>query len=419
MMYRWAQAHMAQNVTFTGAKSVNPDVPGMNADLYFYKLSWDQALSGNVWVYAARGIPSQTDLRGFKFPLMHDDRLWLCNNVDYEPSVALVSAPNRPQVFNGELAGKLYFGDNRAIIGGVSFSNQFAATTQKMAMFFKDNEVWKVMGEFPYTVHQVSDTDGLVAPLSLVVSEMEVSAGFKRKVAVWLSQRGVVMSDGNTVTDISMDIKDLFEPTHSNYIGASNLAGARGFVDSTRNEYHLVIPSSSEWVFSFDLGKWFKIDRGSYKLQGGGRVLDTNSAEYTYGFTSGGAVYRLENGTQNVDEAITCTLRTADLALDQNYITEETTVRGVKVIQRAKESLGGNMTVKHYGDSSTTATTLSAINPSKSGYRLDDTARMYRLGPHIFHSIELILSSSAQSIPLFEPEFVSILYERAREDVRA
>jgi hypothetical protein len=75
--------------------------------------------------------------------------------------------------------------------------------------------------------------------------------------------------------------------------------------------------------------------------------------------------------------------------------------------------------VKHYGDSSTTATTLTAINPSKSGYRLDDTARMYRLGPHIFHSFWLQLSSSAETIPMFEPEFISILFERAREDVRA
>jgi hypothetical protein len=430
---RWEEDNVGENYIYStkpklpssvwsAAKSVNPDVPASIIDLYYYRITFSSALVGTsskLWVFSVKGIPAQNALRGFKFPLLHDDRLWLCGNTDYEPNAAIYSAPFRPQVFNGEECGKVWFGDNRAIVGAVSFSNQFAATTQKMAMFLKDNEVWKVLGEFPYTVHQVSDTDGLVAPLTLAVSEVEMAAGFKRKVAVWLSQRGVVISDGNTITDISMDVKDLFEPTHTNYLGVSALASARGFVDTTRNEYHLVIPSSSEWVYSFDHGKWFEVDRGSYKLKGGCSVIDTNGASYTYGYTGADAVYRLENGTQNVDEAITCTLRTADFALDNNYITEETTVRGVKVIQRAKESLGANMTLKHYGDSSTTATTMTAINPSKSGYRLDDTARMYRLGPHIFHSVYLQLSSSAQSIPMFEPEFVSILFERAREDVRA
>jgi hypothetical protein len=52
--------------------------PASPVDLYFYRLSFSVNFSATVHVYNVKTIPAPVDCRGYSFPVMHDNSLFLC-----------------------------------------------------------------------------------------------------------------------------------------------------------------------------------------------------------------------------------------------------------------------------------------------------------------------------------------------------
>jgi len=390
-----------------------PSTPITPVDMYFYRFSFTgngttsafpaEAAAAGVHVYNIETIPAPVDARGYKFSFEHDASLFLCNNVDAEPNAVIYSAFNRPQVFNGEESGKLYFGDSTGVVAGCSFSNQFGANHYKQALIFKETETWKIKGEYPYEIHNVSAIDGCVAPESVSVGEIEIAQGVRRKVAVWVAQRGVVISDGNFVKEISTDIRDLFDPQHDNYLGASVLPTLHGRIDPVFNEYRLVVPDSTEWVYDFTEGKWYKADRGSgARLDGCIPVFNTAGVSFMYGFTNAGYVMRLDNGTTFATDSstndITSTVRLADIALHNSSIMYKSRINYSTLLIKAKTNTSSTVSETRYVDGETSGTSISTVDPTKSGYVYTQGDIHGEAKTGVFHSPEWSITTDDETI---------------------
>jgi len=282
-----------------------------------------------------------------------------------------------------------------------------------MAVFCKTSQTWMLTGDNPETfrVFELSDRTGRVAGGSMAVGTLEVQSGFYRRVAVWLSQEGVVACDGNAPIVISDDLYPLFDPQSSMYLSAATLALCNGFIDPVRSEYHLVIPNVNEYVYDFKKKKWFEVSRGTgNELECGCAVYDANGVAYGYGAVDDGKVYRLENGTTFNGTAISCEVTTADLALENGSVTVPTSVMGTRLYGKAKTG-ASTVTLTHYGDSATSGNAFATISPVAFGKRLFDVRRMERIsGPCMFHQFKMTTSVSDETIP-FEPLFFAVYYE--------
>jgi hypothetical protein len=385
--------------------------------LYYYEISFTgngtttafpvEATSTGVHVFHIELIPGSTDCRGYRFPLLHDDSLFLCGNLDAEPNVVIYSAFGRPQVFNGELSGKIPLGDNTAPVAGVSFSNQYASAVVKTALIAKESSTWKIHGEYPYKVDVVSQSEGCIAPESMDVGEVEIADGLRRKVAVWVSQRGVVISDGNFIKEISQDIRDLFDKNHANYLGASVLPTLYGRIDPVFNEYHLIVPDSAEYVYDFTEGRWGNPVRGSGAyLNGAVPVYDGNGISYMYGFTDAGYVMRLENGTTFATDSgtnsITSTIRLADIALNGASIMSRSRINWSALVMRSKATTTSTVSETLYVDGETSGTAIGTSDPTHTSYDYRDQSIHGQRKTGVFHSPEWSITTSDETVG-FEP----------------
>ena len=379
-------------------------IPTSPIDMYFYRISFSATLASTVSVFNVKTIPAPVDCRGYKFPLFHDNCLLLCGNVDAEPDAVAISAYGRPQVFNGEETFKHYLGTG-TVVAGASFSNQFGSDTIKTCLLCTDSSTHKLVGEFPYTHHVVSEIDGCIAPYSMDVGEVEIAQGVRRKVAVWVAQRGVVISDGNWIKEISEDIRDKFDPKHSNYIGSSTLPTLYGKIDPVFNEYHLVIPNSGEWVFDFEKGKWYQVDRGSGAyLNACFPVYNTSGVAYMYGLTNSGFLVRINYGTTfetaSSSNDITSTVRLADIALYNQSIMFKSRINYSTLLINTKSTTTSTVSETRYTDGKQSGTSISTVDPTKSGYVYTQGDVHGEDSTGVFHSPEFSITTSDENIGL-------------------
>lgn len=394
--------------------------------LYYYKLSFSQNFSADVQVYNVAGIPAQTDLRGYKFPLYHVGRLCFVNNADKEPEGILCSIPNSSHIFNGPDSLSLSIGDGKGLTGGASVYSRFGSTLNSVALLFKDAETWVWLGmtKEDLKIHQLSPSIGCNAPLTIKVvptfDSGENAGGIGRSIAIWQGAAGIYMSDGASIAKISNDIRDKFDPLHANYVGAAVLPTCTAAYDPVNDEYHWIVPGIGEWVYDLRKTKWFQIDRGTGKyLQCGIEVVDTGGNPYVYGALSTGYLERLEYGTSFDGTGVAYTLRTGDLALHNGSVWRDTTIRKIKVVQGAKTVTSSTPTLTHFGDSKTSGTTYSTYSATSSGKRLAFTTPPdIRLGPYLFHGLKLTQTTSDETAPGFEPFFIGIYYETASDLIR-
>jgi hypothetical protein len=253
-------------------------------------------------------------------------------------------------------------------------------------------------------------------------AEFAGKQGLSRSVAIWMGSNGVYMSDGRTPIRISDDIRNIWNKRESSPINTAVADKATAFWDQSNLEYHLNIPTGSsttmneEWVFSFIKMAWFQIDRGSGKyLQYGVEVKDTSGIDYTYGFIDTGYCERLENGNDFDGTAITHTAQFGDIPLHKQ-ISTETYAKYHGLIAVAKTSTSNNLTITHYPDGSTTGTSWTHSS-NKSNYRLLEWVKHDSLGPAIFHSWKIVISTDDETSG-FEPLYFYVLYNISGDGIR-
>ena len=386
--------------------------------LYYYKFAFSGQLSADVKVFWVTGIPAQKDLSAYSFPLLSNDRLFLCCNTQHNKNTAISSSVETSSVFNGMDSTEHSFGDESDLVGGAWIYSQFGSSLFNVTLFFKRNETWALVGTGPedWVKYRVSGVVGCVDPETIRVVDLgiENTQSLNRNVAIWRASNSIVISDGRTPIDISKDIKDMFDKRSSTYIGSIK---TYSFWDSDNKEYHW-IAGDRELAFSFEYQKWFEIDRTTGKhLALGIEVQDTNGANYVYGFIDTGYAERLEYGNTFDGTAIPFTMHTGDMAIHGGNVSLETTPQYSALIAVAKTVTTGTVAVSHYGDGATAANETWYITPTASGKRLVADVEHKTLGRYIFHSWKFVISTSDETVG-FEPLYFYVLYDVVGDHTR-
>jgi len=385
-------------------KSVAESQQGITYPLYYYKITFTGAEMSDMAIYYAYGIPAQREIRGYRFPVMHQDRLWLCGDTQKDKNYVICSAYQSPTVLGfGEDNAEFWIGDDTELVAGCSLFTRYGSTVADILVLCKQHETYVIDGDGPstYKVRRVSEHIGCIAPLTLVSVPMGDDAipGTPRNIAIWLSQQGVMAFDGSNFVLISADIYDKFEPTNANYIGAA-ITTCTAYYDSTYGEYHLLVPGSAEYVYHVGLKKWYTVDRGSFKLRCGLTVYDTNGLAYTYG-SAATKLYRLENGSTMAGDAFTRTLRTGDVALPEGSIMEYARVNWLMLIGKA---MTNPVSASYYTDSSTTDAKDTTIIATNSGKRLMNKVAHNKGTQATFHGFNF------EATDMFEPLYLAFRY---------
>jgi hypothetical protein len=286
---------------------------------------------------------------------------------------------------------------------------------------FKRGETYLVDGATPddYRIYNVSQEIGCVAPLTVQECDVsfEVAPGVKKHVIVWQSARGIEMFDGNTITTVSDDISDFFDPTETNHINTSKIDEFVGFYDNNTHEYHWLCATGTstslnrEMVFDLKRKKWSEISR-SKKLRCGFTVKDSLGTRYVYGGTTDGYLERLENGTDFDGTAITYTWHLGDIPFAKSLMYDAR-FRKLQLVGISKNTSTNAVGITIYQDGKTTGESVTAISQADSAKRVYSVDRSIS-SQGSFTSLKFSVSTDNETIG-FEPLMVSGLYEIIRE----
>jgi hypothetical protein len=389
--------------------------------LYYYKVSFSAAFSVTVAVDYIAGIPAQTEIKNFKFPLHAQDRLWLCSDQSGDKNSVIQSAYNTSVVFNGADTSRFYFGDGTEVTAGTSIYSQFGSALYDLMVICKNTETWIVTGSGPenWSKYKASERIGCPAPLTMVQAHIDVDIipGFNRYVAIWQATDGIYIFDGRTFFPIHKDIDDVFDKRESTSINRDKIGDSVGFFDNQNQEYHWCWASGTsttldkEYVFDLRRMKWYEVDRGT-DLQFGMEVYDTSGNSYNYGFIDTGFMERLENGNTFNGNDITSTLQTGDIFIAGSPLLEST-IRRSKLIMSGKSNTSNSVSMSHYGDDSATATATRSYSPSGSTIKMP--LHTEGLGPFTTHKLKFTMTTNDETIG-FEPLLLSLAYKTIRID---
>jgi len=301
--------------------------------------------------------------------------------------------------------------------------SQYGASIYSVLLVFKKSEMWALIGNDPseWKQYRISSSIGCVAPETIQVIDLpsDASKGVNRSsVVIFQGANGIYLSDGRPPILLSEDIGDLFDKRQGK-ITQSLIGDSFAFVDKENKEYHWCFGQGStidsEYVLDYTTMKWYQIERAT-NLQAGIEVEDSNGVTYTYGFLDTGHMIRLEHGNNFDGADIDCIMWFGDIALHGDGIVSlETDAEYHILVAKAKDTTN-NITVTHYGDSSTTGNTITMI-PRKSGYRTIRTSEHKKLGAHIFHSWKFEISTDDE-VSGFEPLFFACLYKAHRNYIK-
>ena len=389
--------------------------------LYFYKLIFSAAISGNVYVDFLSGIPAQEIISGYGFPMNAQDRLWLCSDKSGSKNKAICSARGTSVVFNGEDSIPIHFGDTTELMAATNLYSQFSSSLYDLMVFCKKHETWLVSGSGPsdWTKFLASDKIGCIAPLTMVRAHVgiETVPGANRYIAIWQADNGIYIFDGRNFHPVHSDIDDLFDKKNSDGLNTDVIEKSTGYYDDYNNEYHWLCATGTsttlnrEFVYDLRRQKWFEIDRGSGKrLQVALTVQDTIGNKYTYGSIDTGYIERLENGTTFDGDDMVHVFTIGDLNLT-NSLSVSSTVRGVRLVGGVKNITSSKVSLDHYIDGESIARkSFNDLNVGDTGasvtYSKKDLGGRYG----IHHSLSFSLTTDDE-IYGFEPYVISLVYK--------
>lgn len=347
-------------------------VPG-----YWYRVSWDAALSTTVRIYAALYAIQPDALPAYSGCVEFKGRLFVWGDPQYKNRLRYTSY-GRYDCFSGKDAGYTdIFGGEDSILCAIKFYNELVV--------FKRSGVFLLEGYSPSTfgILKLASDVGIASPKSaqnIEVGYAGMHADESVSIVLWQDTDGVYAMDGRKPKKISGPVDQYFNIEYSSCIAAANIESLQAFTDYTNNEYHLLIPTY-ELVYNCLTGEWYPPWQRQIALTTGIRLRGTDNRYYTYGGSASGFVMRLENDTTdkttaNADQTIVHKIVTRGIAAlvadDSGKMYFSPTLRfaihGANAFVKARSS--GTFTVKAYYDLATSATTLtssaSAVNSGKS-----------------------------------------------------
>lgn len=400
--------------------------------LYFYKIQWSATL-GTFWdavrIYYIGGIPTSNDITNYSFGIMAADRLMLgCNN-SYSKNSLIISAQDRPEVFNGTDTQAITFGQDDALMCGAHVFAQYSSNIYNIVLMFKAKETWILQWNqsssgVSWSRFCISPNIGCPAPRTLCTASVifEKNLMQAKSVAIWRAHDGIYISNGQSPLKVSEDIKDVFDPNSTTKVNTSMVANEYSFIDEHRLEYHWCWASGSsttldkEYVLDLNTWQWFTIDRGSGKyLQCGVKVADTYGTKYTYGFIDTGYIERLEYGTTLDGSDITSTLQFGEMIPIEGNLMAYTMLEMANLIC-IKKATNSTVTMTVYLDGLTSGTDYT-FTISDSTHAYANVMKDIFSAPAIFYGIKLVHVSNAETKG-FEPLALTFYYQKKRAHTR-
>jgi hypothetical protein len=410
-----------------------PNSVGNSSQWYYYRIRFSATLSATVRVDTITGIPVQVSLRPYRYPVLWQNRLWLLNDQSNYRNSALGSSYGTNCVFNGDDSGMLTFGGMKDLECGASLFTRYGSNIYENLIVCKKNETFLVdgtsftgdsSGSGAYVVYKISSTRGCIAPLTMRMCDTgyEVAPGLTKHTLMWLSNSGMLMFDSNSMIEVSNDIGDRFDPKSSTYMNPSISEKAASFYDSSRGEYHLLLPTgvstypNEEWVYDVVRKKWYQTKRSTKYLWSGWEVEDSSGNKYCYGGTGDGYIERLEYGNTIDGLSILYKFRLPDSLLNASWDTRKE-IRQIRLVGICKTATTAQINVTHYADGCSTASTPAVvdIDPNKSGYRFFKSARSVSFRGTT-HSLEFDITTSNETIG-FSPLYVGGQYRLVDYDL--
>jgi hypothetical protein len=319
------------------------------------------------------------------------------------------------------------------IVAGDTLFTRYGGSLYQNLVVCKENETYLIdgtsftgdsSGAGAYVVYQISGSRGCIAPLTMKACDTgyEVAAGLTKHVLIWLSTSGMIMFDSSSLIEISSDIGDRFESKSANCYNNAVSGSIPGFYDSTRCEYHLLLPTGAsttpneEWLFDVVRKKWSLIKRGTKYLWSGWEVEDSSGNKYIYGGDSLGYVHRLEYGTTFDGVSIAYKFRLPDSMMNNSWDSRKE-VRQIRLVGLCKTTTTQAIAVSHYADGATAASTpaITAFATNDAGRRFFKYARSISFRGNT-HSFEFSITTNNETIG-FSPLFVGGLYRTVAYDV--
>lgn len=354
---------------------------------YMYEVTHTGTLTGteannDVVIDVVTGIPAQLKVRPFKFSVLYKGRLMRGNYVPGKEGNRLdYTTKDAADVWNGFDSSQdgiqsLYFGGQDDLTGAIQLYNRFGSNIYAVLLVVKPTETYILNGDSPedYKIYPVSLKVGCPAPLTLDSAEVgfTLAEDIERNVAMWCSYSGPVMFDGAVLKPIQ-GIDIYFDPNSDNPVNTDAIANARGWVDSTYQEYNLLLPvgagqtTCNKW-FVYDLRrkKWYEKELATASpVQCGIPVYDDYGVQYTYGGLLTGYMMRLENGASwdgtNIDQKV----QTGDFWPSDN-IWHQTRIRYIMLVaERVDED--ADVSVYHFADTDVTGTDQVSFTDMSGG----------------------------------------------------
>ena len=395
---------------------------------YYYRIHFSDTLSADVRVSAITGMTAPKDIQPYRFSVLWQNRLFLCNDIHDKQNTVLCSAYGTNCVFNGDDSLKMEFGDSMGLVAAETLYTRYGQGIYDDLVVLKKDATFMVDGTWPtnWITYNVSNTVGCVAPLTLKRCDMsyDVAPGISKHILMWRSSRGIEYFDGNTLSLVSDDIKNFFDPASDDYIDPQvvDVSAEAGSFDEINFEYHWYFTLASgqdlvkqEWVFALKYKKWFDVSRGTGKaLNMAFTARDTYGNSFEYGATSDGFIERLENGTDFDENPMVYTFQTGDILLAKtgDYVC---TLRHLKLFARAKNISSAKVACTHYADTDATGTVLPAISQANATKRIYQAKQSVNIDA-VLHGLKYTVTTSTEAIG-FEPMLVSGLYRVKREDI--
>lgn len=393
-----ATALSPQRRTFEG-----DDIPG-----YWYRMSWDAALSASTRIYMMVGATFPETLPKYKGCIEFKNRLITWGDPEY-PNRLRYSATKRFDCFSGSDSGYTdAFGDMDKILCCVPFYNEL--------LVFKENSVWLLEGYSPATfgILRVSSTVGLASPKSAHMVEIGYGAMHKDEplsIAIWETVDGVYVLDGRKPRKVSLPVDNYFNPEYSDCIAAASINNRQSYIDQINNEYHFLLPTV-ELVYNYALDEWYPPWTRAIVIDTAINLKGTDNRFYTYGASSGGFVMRLENDTSdknasNADVAIDHSIKTRAFSAEELGVSLLFTLIRIWAVMKAQSA--GDITTKLFKNMATTGVALtvpSAISMITSGEGLTTAVLDISVQGCSCFQIEFSLAVIDQELELW-----SMLYE--------
>jgi len=358
-----AAAITARKRTFQG-----DDLPG-----YWYRISWDAAMSADVRIYAILYAALPKTLGKCNGVIEFKGRLMVWeegeNRLRY-------SAKDKPWAFSGTDSGWTdSFGGEDEVVMVEKFYNELVV--------FKEpgKGVYLLEGYSPATlgILQLASTHGIASKKSVVSIEVGFPGMHQDEpvnILIWQEVDGVYVLDGRKPKKVSGPVAQYFDTEYSTAIAANQITNLQAFPDPLRNEYHLLIPNG-ELVFNYVTDEWYPPWDRAIDLNTGISLRGTDNRIYTYGASTAGFVMRLETDTSdknasNADQIIQHGIKSRAFgALEEGGVTLEFALRRIWAELKA-QSAGSvvTKTFKNRASSGTTQSLPSAISMINTGYAM-------------------------------------------------